>query len=230
MTKLNGKTPPNPKLETLISEINFDYADTVRSTGLSKMSAAVERAMRTVPRELFVPKNERPYAYANHPLPIGDGQTISQPFIVALMTDLMQLDSNSKVLELGTGCGYQAAVLAEIAHQVYSIEIIAELGEKAFERLQDLGYDNIHYRTSDGSEGWPEAAPFDGIIATACGTTIPPAWIEQLTGPPLANSGRIVMPLERKSGSQELVVITKNADGTLDEQVVLAVRFVPITH
>ena len=220
----------NAGLNSLLNQIDIDYKDTAASTGLTKMSPAVHRALQSVPRELFVDETHRRDAYGNFPLPIGSGQTISQPFIVALMTDLLQLNSDSRVLEIGTGCGYQSAILAEIAKEVYTVEIVAELGEAANQRLAELGYQNIHYRTGDGAVGWPEAAPFDGIIATACGTSIPSAWIEQMAGPPLRRSGRIVMPLERKSGNQELVVISKNADGSLDEQSVLAVRFVPITH
>jgi protein-L-isoaspartate(D-aspartate) O-methyltransferase len=179
-------------------------------------------AMRRVPRHEFVPPAYRRAAYRNRPLPIGAGQTISQPYIVALMTDLLQLAPDSKVLEIGTGCGYQAAVLAEIAAEVYSIEIIESLGREARQMLARLGC-RVHTRIGDGYCGWSEAAPFDAIIVAAAPDHIPPTLIAQLKP-----GGRMVIPVGTLV--QELIVVTKNADGTILNEDVAAVRFVPLTR
>ncbi len=178
-------------------------------------------AMREVPRHLFVPVELRDIAYADSPLPIGEEQTISQPYIVALMTELAELEGGEKVLEVGTGSGYQAAVLAEIAGDVYSIEIIESLAASAAARLSRLGYGNVHVRAGDGYRGWPEHAPFEAILVTAAPDHVPEPLIEQL-----AAGGRLVIPVG--SQYQELLQITKIDDGVLEKSVI-PVRFVPMT-
>ncbi|MEW5994185.1 MAG: protein-L-isoaspartate(D-aspartate) O-methyltransferase [Candidatus Zixiibacteriota bacterium] len=185
--------------------------------------AAVLNAMRAVPRHKFVPEPYLPEAYADGPLPIGQGQTISQPFVVASMTEELELDRKSRVLEVGTGSGYQSAVLAEIAKDVYSMEVIPELIDGARQTLSELGYTNVHMRVGDGSVGWPEEAPFDGIIITAAAPRIPEKLVEQLV-----DGGRMILPLSVGSfGRQDLVKIRKKKEG-LEQQVLYEVRFVPM--
>jgi protein-L-isoaspartate(D-aspartate) O-methyltransferase len=179
-------------------------------------------AMASVPRHEFVPPGEEAYAYINNALPIGHGQTISQPYIVALMTDLLDAQPDHSVLEIGTGSGYQAAILSQLVRQVYSIEVIPELAAEARERLRRLGYSNVDVKAGDGNAGWPEHAPFDGIIVTAAAAKIPAALLAQLR-----NGGRLVMPVGR-SGSQELVLIEKSAAGAVAERGILPVAFVPL--
>jgi len=181
----------------------------------------VLKAMRKVPRQRFVPENSRPDAYNDYPLPIGHNQTISQPYIVAFMTEQLGLRGGEKVLEVGTGSGYQAAVLAEIAGAVYSIEIICELADSAQARLKILGYKNITVRCGDGYRGWPEQAPFDAIIVTAAPGKIPQPLLDQLKP-----GGRMVIPVGELM--QELVLVSKLKDGRLEEKNVLPVRFVPM--
>ncbi|RKY64104.1 MAG: protein-L-isoaspartate O-methyltransferase [Candidatus Latescibacterota bacterium] len=178
-------------------------------------------AMRKVPRHLFVPERYRSEAYADHPLPIGYGQTISQPYIVAYMTEALRLKGGEKVLEIGTGSGYQAAVLAEIADSVFTIEIIPELAESARERLRRLGYKNIFVLCGDGYRGWPEHAPFDAIIVTAAPDHIPGPLVEQLKV-----GGRMVIPVG--SVYQELFLVVKTERG-VEKRSLLPVRFVPMT-
>jgi protein-L-isoaspartate(D-aspartate) O-methyltransferase len=178
-------------------------------------------AMRRVPRHELIPQAYRSRAYADHPVPIGHGQTISQPFIVALMTASLDLDGSEKVLEIGTGSGYQTAVLAELAQHVYSIEIVAPLAERARRDLARLGYENISVRTGDGYQGWPEAAPFDAIIVTAAPGHVPEPLVEQL-----AVGGRMIVPVGK--GNQALVLITRSESGVTRERL-LPVRFVPMT-
>lgn len=178
-------------------------------------------AMGKVPRHEFVPPDSRALAYIDSPLPIGYGQTISQPFIVAFMTEVAQVGPGDRVLEIGTGSGYQAAVLAEIAKEVYSIEIVEPLAESAAETLQRLGYENVTVETGDGYQGWPEKAPFDAILVTAAPPTVPPPLLDQLN-----IGGHLVMPVG--SFNQQLVRITKTEQGTTRE-VLLPVRFVPMT-
>jgi protein-L-isoaspartate(D-aspartate) O-methyltransferase len=178
-------------------------------------------AMRKVPRHRFVPPEAIGSAYADHPLPIGKGQTISQPYIVALMTSVIRPDAGMKVLEIGTGSGYQAAVLAECVDQVYTIEIIPELGEQAESLLGELGYDNVHVRVGDGFNGWPEEAPFDAVVVTAAPDEIPKLLLDQL-----AVGGRLVIPVGVYS--QELVLVTRTEKG-FDRKKVTDVRFVPMT-
>ncbi|MGB2866276.1 MAG: protein-L-isoaspartate(D-aspartate) O-methyltransferase [Sedimentisphaerales bacterium] len=181
-------------------------------------------AMRTVPRHVFVRSTEQRSAYNDNPLPIGYEQTISQPYIVAFMTDVLKLTRNSKVLEIGTGSGYQAAVCAEIAQQVYSIEIVEELAKSAKERLKELGYRNVFAKAGDGYFGWPEHAPFDAIIGTAAAGRIPEPLIEQLKP-----GGRMILPYGTPGGLQYLVLITKDKEGAISRRNVMPVRFVPMT-
>jgi len=183
---------------------------------------AVLGAMERVPRHLFVPEAVRAYAYEDRPLPIGQGQTISQPYIVGYMTDTLQLQAAHKVLEIGTGSGYQAAVLAEIAKQVYSIEIVPELAAGARRALEQAGYRNVEVRTGNGYLGWPEHAPFDRIIVTAAPPEIPQALVDQL-----AVGGVMVVPVG--TGYQEIVVITKTAQGVTQRRTI-AVQFVPMVQ
>jgi len=184
---------------------------------------AVERAMRAVPRERFLPAAERGHAHWDTALPIACGQTISQPSLVAYMTERLVLAADSRVLEIGTGSGYQTAILAELAAAVYSIERIEQLASEARVRLAGLGYGNIHFRIGDGALGWPEAAPFDGIIVTAAAETVPPALIAQLK-----QGGRMVIPIGPAHGAQELVLVEALADGKFHERKMLGVRFVPL--
>src|SRR5262245_25696104 len=178
-------------------------------------------AMRKVPRHLFVPPESSSLAYEDHPLPIGHGQTISQPYIVAFMTEALRLVGGETVLEVGTGSGYQAAVLAEIAARVYSIEIVEPLAREAAERLARLGYHNVEVRAGDGYVGWPEAGPFDGIMVTAAAPRIPEPLKQQLK-----DGGRLVIPVG--DDYQELILVTRRGD-RYEERNVLAVRFVPMT-
>lgn len=214
-------TPGTQEMETMIAAIQADARRTADYTGIERIGKAVIDALRATPRENFVTQRNRPLAYANHPLPIGHGQTISQPFIVAVMTEALGVEARHRVLEIGTGSGYQAAVLAQLADAVYTIEIVSELAAAAEERLARLGYGNIHVRAGDGWHGWPQQAPFDGIVVTAVGDEIPPALIEQL-----AADGRLVMPVGDPDGFQELVVYSKRDDAM---RRLFPVRFVPLT-
>lgn len=184
----------------------------------------VLNALETVPRHAFIPSNLQTRAHADGPLPIAHGQTISQPYIVAFMTEALALEPNDRVLEIGTGSGYQAAVCAEIAQHVYTIEIIEGLAETATKRLQELGYKNITVKAGDGFYGWPEQAPFDAIIGTAAAGRIPPPLLEQLKP-----GARMIIPKETRMGFQSLILITKDAEGKIVQKNVLPVRFVPMT-
>ena len=190
--------------------------------GRGVRDSAVVAAMETVPRHLFVPEPLRHQAYEDHPLPIGYDQTISQPYIVAYMTALLAITPEERVLEIGTGSGYQAAVLSLLAAEVYSIEIVEPLCAEAGERLARLGYQNVRVRCGDGYAGWPEAAPFAAIMVTAAPQTIPQPLIDQL-----ARGGRMVLPLGDEN--QELVLIRRDQEGRLTRQSMLPVRFVPMT-
>ncbi|HEY3129172.1 MAG TPA: protein-L-isoaspartate(D-aspartate) O-methyltransferase [Acidobacteriota bacterium] len=183
----------------------------------------VLRAMETVPRHLFVPPELEAQAYTDGPLPIGEGQTISQPYIVALMTQLVRPEKDHKVLEIGTGSGYQAAVLSLLCREVFSIEILEPLARQAQQRLQRLGYLNVRTRIGNGYQGWPEAAPFDGILVTAGATEIPPALIEQLKP-----GGRMIIPVGASLNTQILKVVEKKSDGKLEIKDYSPVRFVPL--
>lgn len=211
------------KIARLTEEICADYASTSNTTGLDRPSPAILRAIANVPRDQFVSRSSLDHAWDNTALPIGHRQTISQPFIVALMTDLLALQPGAKVLEVGTGCGYQTAILAELSVDVYSIEVIPELAHTAHERLQTMGYDQVHTRSGDGHAGWPEAAPFDGIIVTAAASCIPAPLLQQL-----AVGGHMVIPVDTGWDAQMLVVGEKKENGELETRRVLAVRFVPL--
>lgn len=208
----------------LLDEIADDAAMTAIDTGRSAFSGKVMAALGSVDRHRFVSDEQIYSAYANHPLPIGHGQTISQPYIVALMTDLLDLEKTDRVLEIGTGSGYQAAVLSELVEHVYSVEIVAALGERARAKLNDLGYTNVSVKIGDGWEGWPEHAPYDAIIVTAAPEEIPPALVQQLKP-----GGKIVIPLGSIFGAQELVLATKYPDGGIVTRRLLPVSFVPFT-
>ncbi len=183
----------------------------------------VLKAMGTVPREEFVPLKRRDQAYSDGPLPIGEGQTISQPYVVASMTQSLQVEPDHRVLEIGTGCGYQAAVLAELAKEVYTVEVIQPLMDKARRTLKSLGYRNIHYRVDDGSKGWPEEAPFDGIIVTAAAPKLPENLVAQLRF-----GGRMIIPMASDSwGRQFLYRITCTEEGYQRDEL-YEVRFVPM--
>lgn len=211
------------KLKHLLDEIESEAAYTAGFTGRKKFNERVMQAMAEVPREKFIPENLQPFAYDNAPLSIGYGQTISQPYIVALMTDLLDLTAESVVLEIGTGSGYQAAILASLCKQVYSIEKIPELAESASQRLTALGYNNIETRCCNGYTGWHEKAPFDAIIVTAAASHIPPALIEQLK-----SGGRMVIPVGLPYMHQELMLVSKDMQGVTQTDALLSVAFVPL--
>jgi protein-L-isoaspartate(D-aspartate) O-methyltransferase len=185
----------------------------------------VRDALARVPRHLFVPPDQQPYAYENRPLPIGHGQTISQPYVVAFMTDVLRPGKQDRVLEIGTGSGYQAAVLAELVRSVYTIEIVEPLAAEARERLDRLGYRNVEVRAGDGYKGWPERAPFDAIIVTAGADEVPPPLLQQLKP-----GGRMVIPVGPAGSLQYLTLIEKQANGSIRSRQILPVRFVPFTR
>ena len=195
-------------------------ATQLRARGLE--DEAVLAAMSRIPRHLFIPEDVSAFAYADEPLPIGRGQTISQPYIVAYMTEALRLGRTERVLEIGTGSGYQTAVLAEVAGEVWTVELVEELSLRAQARLEALGYGNVHFRIGDGSGGWPEAAPFDGILVTAAPTTVP----EDLEGQ-LAPGGRMIIPVGL--GAQELVLVERVGD-SFRRRSLLGVRFVPLVR
>jgi protein-L-isoaspartate(D-aspartate) O-methyltransferase len=210
--------------KVLLEDIGRMTRETRAETGRAELSGRVMEAMARTPRHKLVPPGEERNAYRNHPLAIGLGQTISQPFIVALMTDLLDVKPGEKVLEVGTGSGYQAAVLAELGARVYTIEILDQLGREAAARLSELGYKTILTRIGDGYRGWAEHAPFDSIIVTAAPREVPPALIEQLKA-----GGKLVIPLGESGGTQTLYLMEKQKDGQMTRRPVLAVRFVPLT-
>ncbi len=209
---------------TMVDEVH-SYATLARDTGDEALNEGVMQSLGTVKRHEFVPTRQQPFAYENRPLPIGHGQTISQPYIVALMTDLIEPDRDFVVLEIGTGSGYQAAILAKLVTHVYSIEIIEALADEATARLARLGYDNVTIKLGDGYHGWEEHAPFDAIVVTAAASHIPPALIEQLKP-----GGRMIIPVGGRFTVQQLLLIEKTlADDVITRQVA-AVRFVPLTR
>jgi len=209
----------------LLREIEADMRRTASSTGRARLSPCVAAAIERVERHRFVPAEVAAHAYENRPLPIGHRQTISQPFIVALMTELLDPQPGHVVLEVGTGSGYQAAVLAECVRKVYTIEIVAALGERARATLEALGYRNVEVRIGDGYLGWPEAAPFDGIVVTAAPEHVPQPLLDQLKP-----GGRMVIPVGAQAGGQDLLLIAKETDGRTITQRKLPVRFVPLTR
>ena len=188
------------------------------------IASRVLAVMNKVPRHEFVPPGQKPFAYENRPLPIGDGQTISQPDLVAAMTELMNRKPGDNVLEIGTGSGYQAAVLAELAPSVYTIEVVEPLAQQATERLTKLGYPGVRIRAGDGYFGWPEAGPFDAIMVTAAAGHVPPPLLRQLKP-----GGRMVIPVGAAFTTQQLLLIEKNSDGTVKTRQMMPVRFVPLT-
>jgi len=210
--------------QEMVTIIEREVESTQGYLGRDKLGTDVINAMKDVKRHAFVPQKSRKYAYANRPLPIGYAQTISQPYIVAIMTDLLDLDSSDRVLEVGTGSGYQAAVLAEIVKEVYTIEVIQELGLSAAERLETLGYRNIKTRVGDGYYGWEAHAPYDAIIVTAAAGNIPPPLLKQLKP-----GGKMIIPVKSYLQVQHLVLISKDKNGTITTRQVLPVRFVPLT-
>lgn len=210
--------------EEMVREIEGDVRRTSERIGKTALDPRVMEIMARVPRHEFVPRAEINHAYANRPLPIGYGQTISQPYIVAIMTDLLNVGSESAVLEVGTGSGYQAAVLAEYVRNVYSIEIVRELAESAAERLKRLGCDNVMVRTGDGYYGWKEHAPFDGIVVTAAAGHIPPPLLEQLKP-----GGRMIIPVGGPFFVQQLMLVEKGQQGEIQTRQILPVAFVPLT-
>ncbi len=209
----------------MIADIKQNVLRTRQYIGKDKLSLRVIAAMQNVPREQFVPSEEKILAYADTPLAIGHKQTISQPFIVALMTDLLELNADDTVLEIGTGSGYQTAVLSLLARKVYSVEVIRALAVSAKKRLQKLNYNNIEIRTGNGHDGWPEHAPYDAIIVTAAAASIPPALIEQLKP-----GGKMVIPVGLPYQHQELFLITKDERNEIESRYILSVVFVPLVQ
>lgn len=209
----------------MVNTIERLFAERTGYTGLKSLDAGVASALRTVPRHRLVPESRRGQAYANRPLPIGFGQTVSQPYIVALMTQALNLESTDRVLELGTGSGYQAAIASQIAGHVYSIEIVPELADRASKALQALDYDNLTVKNADGYHGWPAHAPFDAIIITAAVDHVPPPLVEQLKP-----GGHLILPLGDPFSNQVLTVVEKAADGSVRSRQLLPVRFVPLTR
>lgn len=224
VTDAHGQTDFAAQRESLVDELR-EYARAAAASGAPTISEAMLDVIGKVPRHEFVPEAEKPYAYANRPLPIGGGQTISQPYIVALMTELAGITNDEVVLEIGTGSGYQAAVLSEVAGEVYTIEIIDWLGRRAARDLERLGYDNVSVRVGDGYAGWPEHAPFDAILVTAAPDEVPQPLIDQL-----AVGGRMVIPVGAQDEVQVLRTLTRQADGTVRVDDVIPVRFVPFTR
>jgi protein-L-isoaspartate(D-aspartate) O-methyltransferase len=210
-------------IKRMLAEIEGEVAYTRSLIGKSKLDPRVMAAIGKVSRERFVPPDLKSFAYENGPLPIGHGQTISQPYIVALMTDLLQLEPDHMVLEVGTGSGYQAAVLSQLVKQVFTIERIPALGDASAARLKSLGYSNIQYLTGNGYDGWPEHAPYDAIIVTAAASHIPQALIEQLK-----SGGRLVIPVGLPYMPQELMLVEKDEQGKIHSRDILGVAFVPL--
>lgn len=211
-------------LERMLVEIQQEAEIAAPWTGMPRISERVLDAMRRVPRDLFVPEEMRSQAWVNAPLPIGSGQTISQPFIVALMTELVDPAPGKKILDIGGGSGWQAAILAELGAEVHSVEIRPELAKAAEERLARLGLDDrVQVHVADGKLGWPEAAPYDGVVVAAAARAIPEAWVEQMK-----IGARLVAPVGEPHGPQQLVLGIKEAEGRLRTRPVLPVAFVPL--
>ncbi len=207
----------------MVDDVQY-YATLARDTGEDALDEDVMASLGAVERHEFVPSRQKPFAYENRPLPIGHGQTISQPYIVALMTDLIKLDSDDVVLEIGTGSGYQAAILANLVKHVYSIEIIEALADESATRLKRLGYDNVTTTLADGYYGWEAHAPFDAIVVTAAASHVPPPLVQQL-----APGGRMIIPIGGRFMTQQLLLLEKTDDGAVITRQVAAVRFVPLT-
>jgi len=217
--------PQDEGIERMLADIRAEVAFTREYTGKDHLDPRVLRALGQVPRHEFVPDHALSQSYGNHPLPIGHGQTISQPYIVALMTDLLAPQPEHVVLEIGTGSGYQSAVLSLLVKKVYTLEVIPALARSAKERLARLGYANVEVHAGDGYAGLPEHAPYDGIIVTAAAAEVPPPLVSQL-----APGGRLVIPVGAPFHAQELIVMERAADGRITEKHVLPVAFVPLTR
>jgi protein-L-isoaspartate(D-aspartate) O-methyltransferase len=211
--------------EALIAEIEGETAETAHLTGRAKLSPRIVAALRQVPREAFVLEADIAEAYDNAPLPIGHGQTISQPFIVAIMTELLDIEPDQSVLEIGTGSGYQAAILAALARKVWSVEVVPALAERARAALAKAGCANVDIRCGDGALGWPEHAPYDAIIVTAAAPSIPPALIAQLKP-----GGRLIAPVGCAFEKQSLTLIEKRASGAIAQREIMPVAFVPLVE
>ncbi|MBN2808094.1 MAG: protein-L-isoaspartate(D-aspartate) O-methyltransferase [Deltaproteobacteria bacterium] len=224
LKKGGGRVNKIAQIEKMLQTIASESYLTQSFTGKAQLSPKVMNAMGQVLRADFVPAHLQTAAYDNRPLPIGNGQTISQPFIVALMTDLLNPQPDDIILEIGTGSGYQAAILSLLVKQIYTIECIPTLAEKVSSRLQKLGYANIEVLQGDGRQGWPEKAPFDGIIVTAAAPQIPQALCAQLKP-----GGSLVIPVGQPYSSQELIVLKKKEDGEFTTRKILPVAFVPLT-
>lgn len=216
--------PYAARREAMLAAIAADARLTGDDTGRIQFAPSVMQAMARVPRHEFVPEGLKPFAYENRPLPIGHGQTISQPYIVALMTELAQVGPDAVVLEIGTGSGYQAAILATLARRVYTIEIVEALAHTARARLARLGYDNVTTRLGDGYYGWEQHAPFDAILVTAAASHVPPPLVKQLKP-----GGRMVIPVGGRFLTQQLLLVEKSAGGETRTRQLLPVRFVPLT-
>lgn len=212
-------------IDYMLADIEDEVVLTRRMIGKDKLDNRVIDAMSRVPRDRFVPAELRANAFDNGPLPIGHGQTISQPYIVALMTDMLALEPDHVVLEIGTGCGYQAAVLAELARQVYSVEFVQELADEATQRLTDLNYTNVSIHVGNGYYGWPEHAPYDAVIVTAAAAHIPQALVDQLKP-----GGRMAIPVGQPWSHQELMLLCKDEKGEMHSKEILAVAFVPLVE
>jgi protein-L-isoaspartate(D-aspartate) O-methyltransferase len=221
----NAEQTLTERRHALVRQVEQHVRETASYLGRNTLDPRVIRSLSITPRHEFVPPALIDWAYEDRPLPIGADQTISQPYIVAIMTDLLELDDDCRVLDVGTGSGYQAAILASLCKQVWSIEIIPSLGRAAADKLARLGYTNIEVRIGDGFAGWPEKAPFDGIIVAATGDELPPPLLAQLKP-----GGRIVMPLRNRAGGETLVVAYKQPDGRILTTDILPVRFVPLTR
>ena len=210
--------------QSMVLEIEATQREVASDTGQARFDPRVMAVIAETPRHLFVRRQDVSEAYENRPLPIGHGQTISQPYIVALMTDLLKVEPGHRVFEVGTGSGYQAAILAKLVKEVYTVEIVAPLGRQAAELLPKLGYANVQVKVADGYYGWSEHAPYDGIIVTAASSHVPPPLVQQLKP-----GGRMVIPVGTSFLTQHLMVVEKARDGTITTRQVLPVRFVPLT-
>lgn len=213
-----------PDIQQMVETIKREVVYTSHKIGKSALEPEVVEALLEVPRHEFVPDYQKEYSYIDSPLPIGYGQTISQPYMVAIMTDLLRPKPDHVVLEIGSGCGYQSAVLSRLVARVYSIEVIRELSEQTEKRLQRLGYDNVELKCADGYFGWPEHAPYDGIVVTAAATHLPEPLVNQLK-----SGGRLVIPIGEPGMYQELMLVEKDKNGKTRVENIMGVSFVPLT-